>query len=166
MKLGFVSAILADKSFEEVIDFAADKHFSCGELMCWPKGKAERRYAGITHVDVENYNAAYINEYTQARGIEISALGYYPNPLDGDLTKRQYYVDHLKKIIIAASKLNIPLVNTFIGRNHTTSVEENFVDFQKTWPPIIAFAEQLGVKVAIENCPMFFSMDEWPGGKT
>jgi sugar phosphate isomerase/epimerase len=52
MKLGFVSAILPDLALEEVIDFAARERFECVELMCWPKGKAERRYAGVTHVDV------------------------------------------------------------------------------------------------------------------
>ena len=52
MKLGFVSAILAEQSLEEVIEVAAAENFSCVELMCWPVGKAERRYAGVTHVDV------------------------------------------------------------------------------------------------------------------
>ncbi|MFW5769597.1 MAG: sugar phosphate isomerase/epimerase, partial [Spirochaetota bacterium] len=43
MKLGFVSAILADRNFEEVVDFASDNGFGCVEFLCWPKGKAERR---------------------------------------------------------------------------------------------------------------------------
>ncbi|MCM8541869.1 MAG: sugar phosphate isomerase/epimerase [Lentisphaeraceae bacterium] len=165
MKLGFVSAILAERSFEEVIDFASDKNFSCVELMCWPKGKAERRYAGITHLDVDKIDENYTQDYLAAKSIEISGLGYYPNPLDADLEQRKIYIDHIKKIIKAASKLGIEVVNTFIGRDHRTSVEENFVEFRKVWPEIITFAEGHGVKVAIENCPMFFSQDEWPGGK-
>ena len=165
MKLGFVSAILAERSFEEVIDFASDKNFSCVELMCWPKGKAERRYAGITHLDVDKVDVNYTKDYLAAKSIEISGLGYYPNPLDADLEQRKIYIDHIKKIIEAASKLGIEVVNTFIGRDHRTSVEENFVEFRKVWPEIITFAEGHGVKVAIENCPMFFSQDEWPGGK-
>ena len=165
MKLGFVSAILAEKSFEEVIDFAAAKEFSCVELMCWPKGKAERRYAGITHLDVENFDVEYTKNYLQSKSIEISGLGYYPNPLDADLAKREVYSGHIRKVIEAASKLGIGVVNTFIGRDHQTSVEHNFSEFNKVWPDLIKFAEDNGVKIAIENCPMFFTPDEWPGGK-
>ncbi len=53
LDLGFVSAILAEKSFEEVVEFASENQFKCVEMMCWPKGKAERRYAGVTHVNVD-----------------------------------------------------------------------------------------------------------------
>ncbi|MCM8526284.1 MAG: sugar phosphate isomerase/epimerase [Lentisphaeraceae bacterium] len=165
MKLGFVSAILADKSFEEVITFASDKNFSCVELMCWPQGKAERRYAGITHHDVDDFEVNQIHDFIAEKNIEISGLGYYPNPLDADLEKRQVYIEHIKKVIKAASRLGIGVVNTFIGRDHRTSVEDNFVEFRKVWPEIIELAEGEGVKVAIENCPMFFTQDEWPGGK-
>ena len=56
MKLGFVSAILPDLSLEEVVQFAAAEGFDCVELMCWPTGKAERRYAGVTHVDVADFD--------------------------------------------------------------------------------------------------------------
>lgn len=54
MKLGFVSAILADYSFEKLIDTASEMGFKCVEAACWPKGKSERRYAGVSHIDVEN----------------------------------------------------------------------------------------------------------------
>jgi sugar phosphate isomerase/epimerase len=53
MKLGLVSAILPDLTFEEVVDYAASVGFQCLEVCCWPKGKAVRRYAGITHIDLE-----------------------------------------------------------------------------------------------------------------
>ncbi len=51
MQLGFVSAIVPDLSLEQVADLAVAEGFECVELMCWPTGKAERRYAGVTHVD-------------------------------------------------------------------------------------------------------------------
>jgi hypothetical protein len=53
MKLGFVSAILADLNYEEVMTYASENRFSCVEIMCWPVGKAERRYAGVTHINVD-----------------------------------------------------------------------------------------------------------------
>ena len=40
LELGFVSAILAEKSFDEVIEFASGNGFKCVEIMCWPKGNS------------------------------------------------------------------------------------------------------------------------------
>ncbi|MHB1394487.1 MAG: sugar phosphate isomerase/epimerase family protein [Clostridia bacterium] len=168
MKLGFVSAILAELSFEEVIDYAADNGFSCVELMCWPLGKSERRYAGVTHIDVselDNSKVKYLKKYSSEKGVEISALGYYPNPLEADTEKREFYASHIKKLIVGASKLGVNNVSTFIGRDQNLDVEGNFKLFKEVWVPIIKLAEENRVKIAIENCPMFFTRDEWPGGK-
>ncbi len=168
LDLGFVSAILADKSFEEVIDFAANNEFKCVEIMCWPKGKAERRYAGITHIDIDALDddaVIRIKKLLKEKGIYISGLGYYPNPLDADETKATIYIDHIKKMIAAASKLGIPVVNTFVGRDHNKSVDENLQVFKERWPSIVQVAEEYNIKIGIENCPMLFTNDEWPGGK-
>jgi len=168
MKLGFASAILPDLTFEEVYDFAAENGFKCVETMCWPKGKAERRYAGVTHIDVANLTDAQAEEYrayADSKGIEISAIAYYPNPLDSDLEARQTYINHIKHCITAAHKLGIRNMNTFIGRDYQKSVSENMAEFKKVWPDIIKFAEDNDVRIGIENCPMLFTSDEWPGGK-
>ena len=168
MKIGYASAILPEQSFEYVVDLASDNGFSCIEMMCWPKGKAERRYAGVTHIDVDTLNneqVSYIKNYLNNKNVEISALGYYPNPLDPDLEKRNTYINHIKKLIENAPKLDVDTITTFIGRDPKKSVSENMSDFKIIWPDIIKFAEDNGVKIAIENCPMFFTMDEWPGGK-
>ena len=168
MDLGFVSAIFADRSLEEVVEFAAKNDFQCIEVMCWPKGKAERRYAGVTHVDVDELSPekiTYIKTLFQSNGVYISGLGYYPNPLDPDEEKRLFYFEHIKKIIKAASLLDVPVVNTFIGRHPQLNLDENLKLFEHYWPPIIAYAESLNIKIGIENCPMLFTYDEWPGGK-
>jgi len=168
MKLGFVSAILADQTFEEVISFASGTGYSCVEIMCWPVGKAERRYAGVTHIDVVNLTTKRINEIhnlLEQKGITISALGYYPNPLEADKNNSDRYISHIKKVIEAARRLGLENVNTFVGRDHKANVEENFKRFKKVWPGIVKYAEKRKVKIGIENCPMFFSNDEWPGGK-
>jgi sugar phosphate isomerase/epimerase len=168
IKPGFVSAILHDLSFEEVVSFAAKHQYSAIEVMCWPAGKAERRYAGITHIDVTDLsekNIKTIQTILKQNKVEISGLGYYPNPLEDDPEKAGYYIDHIKKVIAAANTLDIGIVNTFIGRDHTRNIEDNFGKFKEVWPAIIKFAEEQNVKVCIENCPMFFTNDEWPGGK-
>ncbi len=168
LKLGFVSAILADKSFEEVIDFAAAHQFACVEMMCWPRGKAERRYAGVTHVNADELDEAgiaHIKSYLEQKGVFISGLGYYPNPLDPDKDKAEQAIEHIKKVIKAAAMLNIPVVNTFIGRDPVKSTDDNFKVFKDRWPGIVKVAEENNIKIGIENCPMFFTGDEWPGGK-
>ena len=166
--IGFVSAIFAERTLEEVVDFAANNGFQCIEVMCWPKGKAERRYAGVTHIDVETLTPdriAYIRELFQNRGLFISGLGYYPNPLDPEEEKRIFYLEHIQKVIEAAAALGVPVVNTFIGRHPALSVPENIELFKRYWPPVVQRAAELNVRIGIENCPMLFTYDEWPGGK-
>ncbi len=168
MKLGFVSAILPDLSLEEVVSFAASTGFDCVEVMCWPKGKAERRYAGVTHIDVaalSTEDAKRINDLFGNAGVSISGLGYYPNPLTPDRAEGQVYIDHLRNVIAAAKKLGVPVVNTFIGRDPAKSIEDNWPRFLEVWRPLIDYAAGEGIKIGIENCPMSFTRDEWPGGK-
>ncbi|MBN1444045.1 MAG: sugar phosphate isomerase/epimerase [Planctomycetes bacterium] len=168
MKLGFVSAILPDLSLEKIVEFAAAEGFDCIEVMCWPKGKAERRYAGVTHIDVDRLDKSEtrrIRDLLGEAGVSISGLGYYPNPLTPDAGEARKYAAHIKKVIRAAELLGVGQMNTFIGRDWRKSVDDNWPRFLKVWKPIIRYAEDHGVRVGIENCPMLFSRDEWPGGK-
>ena len=168
MKLGLVSAILDWMSFEEMIDTISSLGYECVEAACWPSGKAERRYAGVSHIDVDELSEAkaeYILNYCKEKNVEISSLAFYPNTMDGDLEKRKANIEHLKKVIAASQKLGIGMVTTFIGRDHTKSMEENLKLFEEIWPDIIRFAEEHRVKVAIENCPMLFDETQWPGGQ-
>lgn len=170
MKLGFVSAILDRADYEEMMDTASELGFGCVEVACWPKGKAERRYAGVSHIDIERVledeaYARHILNYAKEKNVQISSLAYYPNTMDTDLEKRNTAIEHLKNIIRASNKLGIGMVTTFIGRDQSKTVEENLELVKEIWPPIIKLAEQLNVKVAIENCPMLFGSDQWPGGQ-
>lgn len=170
MKLGFVSAILDTWTYEEMMDFASDHGFECVEVACWPQGKAERRYAGVSHIDAERVleddtYAAHITDYSKEKGVQISSLAYYPNTMDGNLEKREAAVSHLKNLIKASHKIGIGMVTTFIGRDQTKNIEENLELVKEVWPSIIKTAEENDVKIAIENCPMLFGPDQWPGGQ-
>jgi sugar phosphate isomerase/epimerase len=168
MKLGFVSAILPDLSLEEVLDFASAAGFTCVELMCWPKGIAERRYAGVSHIDVAQLSrgkADQIKDLIAASNVGVSGLGYYPNPLVPKRDEAQVYIKHIRKVILAAELLGVPVVNSFVGRDQARSVEDNWPRFKEVWRPLVQFAGDHGIRIAIENCPMSFTSDEWPGGK-
>ncbi|EAC5805736.1 sugar phosphate isomerase/epimerase [Listeria monocytogenes] len=168
MKLGIVSAIFDQSNFEEMIDVVAENGLECVEVACWPTGKAERRYAGVSHIDVENLTAEKAKElldYAESKHVEISSLAYYPNPLDEDLEKRQVVINHLYSLINAADLMGINLVTTFIGRMPSKTLSENLKEMKQVWEPILQFAEKKQVRIAIENCPMLFTEDEWPGGQ-
>lgn len=168
MQLGFVSAILPELSLSEVAQCAKWATHSCVEVMCWPPSKAERRYAGVTHVDVTNFTPARadeVNGIMTDSGVKISALGYYPNPLTPDQTEADRYVEQIQKVIKAASMLGLTRMNTFVGRDWTKSVDDNWPRFCATWKPLVKLAEDHNVRIGIENCPMLFTKDEWPGGK-
>lgn len=168
MKLGFVSAILPDLSLEQVVRTAAEFGYDCVELMCWPVGKADRRYAGVTHLDVGDFGPAdadRVRKLFADANVVVSGLGYYPNPLAPDEAESQRYVDHIRKVIRAAALLGVNQVNTFVGRDWTKPVDAQWDRFLAVWRPLVAFAEEHRVRIGIENCPMLFSADEWPGGK-
>ena len=168
MQLGFVSAILHDLTLEEVLAFAADEGFPCVELMCWPRGRADRRYAGVTHLDVTEFTestADHVRNLVRIHGVGISGLGYYPNPLDPDPDHRATVADHLKKVIRAAPRIGVNVVNTFIGRDPCSGLAASLEMVREVWPPIVAEAKAAGVRLGIEHCPMLFGEDEWPGGK-
>lgn len=168
MQLGYVSAILPDWTLEQHMQFAAKEGFDCIEVMCWPVGKAERRYAGVTHIDVTNFTSAdaeRIKSLSRQYNIGISSLGYYPNPLTPVVEERQTYIDHIKKVIAASALLGVNIMTTFVGRDPAKAIEDQWDDFETVWKPLVAFAESQGVRIGIENCPMLFSLDEWPGGK-
>src|SRR5262245_51122270 len=168
MQLGFVSAILPDLPLDELAHFAAATGYQCVELMCWPAGKAERRYAGVTHLDVtglDRAGAEAVQKKVAASGLSISGLGYYPNPLSPDPAEAETCAGHIRKVIEAAHLLGVPVVNSFVGRDWTRSIDDNWERLRATWKPIVKLAEERGIQIGIENCPMLFTKDEWPGGK-
>ena len=170
MKFGLLTAILDGWTFEEVVDIASDMGFKCLEVACWPAGKAERRYAGVSHIDCERVceddeYTAYVKNLVASKGLEISSLAFYPNVLDANKEKADAAIEHLKAVIKASGKLGVGMVTTFIGKDQHKTLEENIELFKAVWPGLIALAEENGVKVAIENCPMLFGKDQWPGGQ-
>lgn len=168
MKFGINSAILGHYTLEEMVEFVSGIGYESIEVACWPSGKADRRYAGVSHIDVNNLDDAkirHIQKLFYDNDLEISALAYYPNVLDDDADTRDNNLNHLYKVIDAAKLLDVNMVTTFIGKNHKLTLNENFELFEKTWPAIVNYAQNKDVKIAIENCPMWFSDDEWPSGK-
>lgn len=168
MKLGLLTAPFPETPLEEVADWAAANGFESLEICCWPVSEgAARRYAGITHIDVDGFTRNQgdeINAMLASKGLTVSGLGYYPNPLNPDPDHRELVQGHIKKVITAASMMGVPVVNTFIGADGSKTQDENWEEAKREWPHIVDHATDAGVKIAIENCPMIFTADEWPSG--
>ncbi len=166
MKLGLMTAAFPTLTLEQVAEWSAANGFEALEIACWPAASGERRrYAGVSHIDVDRLDERAVRDLLNRHHLAISSLAYYPNNLDGDAATRQAAHAHLRNVVLAAQRLGVDVVGTFIGRDQRRSVTENLADFRTVWPPLIRFASEHGVRIAIENCPMIFSEDEWPGGK-
>jgi sugar phosphate isomerase/epimerase len=165
VKLGLLTAAFPDLTLEQVAEWAAGEGFEALEIACWPAGSGERRrYAGVTHINVEDFDSDNVHELMSRHGLAISSLAYYPNNLHPDDAHREEVNGHLLKVIDAAQRLDVGIVGTFVGNDKDRPLPENLDRFRQIWPPLVEFAGERGVKVAIENCPMIFSYDEWPGG--
>jgi sugar phosphate isomerase/epimerase len=165
VKLGLLTAAFPDLTLEQVAEWAAGERFQALEIACWPAGGGERRrYAGVTHIDAENFDPDAVHKVMTRHGLTISSLAYYPNNLHPDDSHREEVNGHLRKVIDAAQRLGVEVVGTFVGNDKDRPLPENLERFREIWPPLVDYAAERGVKVAIENCPMIFSYDEWPGG--
>ena len=168
MKLGLLTAPFSETPLMDVADWSVANDFESLEIACWPRttGPA-RRYAGTSHIDVANLSASEAREIVDeiaAKGLSISGLGYYPNPLHPDPAHREMVIGHLEHVITAAQAMGVPFVNTFMGADAAKTQDQNWEEATHVWPGIVAFAQDHGVRITIENCPMLFSYDEWPGG--
>jgi sugar phosphate isomerase/epimerase len=168
MKLGILTAPFADTKLNDVADWAKSVGFEALEIACWPASSGEaRRYAGTSHIDVDGISKSEASEIASAvkgKGISISGLGYYPNPLHADASHRDMVIGHLKKVITAASLMGVRVVNSFVGGDRTLTLDQNWERALAIFPDIVKHARDNGVTLAFENCPMIFSKDEWPGG--
>ena len=166
MKLGLLTAAFPTLSLEEVAQWAHDNGFEALEIACWPaEGSEQRRYSGVSHIDVDRLDPKRVRDLLRRHDLEISSLAYYPNNLDPDKAAREAANAHLRRVIEAAERLDVGIVGTFVGRAQNRPIKESLEDFEKAWPPLVRFAREHNVKIAIENCPMIFSADEWPGGR-
>jgi sugar phosphate isomerase/epimerase len=165
VKLGLMTAAFGRVSLEKIAAWSAGNGYQMLEIACWPAaGSERRRYSGVSHIDVQRFDPGRVRDLLDRHGLEISSLAYYPNNLHPDPAERRAANTHLKKVVDAAARLGVATVGTFVGRDKTKNVPDNFREFRRVWPRLVAYAESRGVRIAIENCPMIFSWDEWPGG--
>jgi sugar phosphate isomerase/epimerase len=168
MRLGLLTAPFPETPLNDVVDWTVANGFESIEIACWPQSTGPtRRYAGTSHIDVANLSPSQATDLRAeigAKGLHISGLGYYPNPLHPDQAHREQVIGHLGHVIVAAGRMGVPFVNTFMGGDAARTQDENWERALEIWPDIVRQAQDNGIRLTIENCPMIFSKDEWPGG--
>ncbi|KGO32224.1 sugar phosphate isomerase/epimerase family protein [Oenococcus alcoholitolerans] len=165
MNFGFLTGCLQDMTLPEKMKYAHEIGFTSLDVSCWPKDNT-RDYSG-SDIDVENLNSDQVNEIKENQkkyDITFSSLAYYDNMLEPDLKIRKKYHDHLLAVIKAAGLLGVPLVGCFIGKDQNESLDKNFDEYEDIFSKYVSFAEDNGVKLMIENCPMIgWQSEGYPG---
>jgi sugar phosphate isomerase/epimerase len=155
MKLGFLTACLPTVGLEDLFRWASEQGFQSLELAAWPVDSTRDYQA--RQIDAQRFTkgeAARVKGLLAQYGLTVSAMAYYDNNLDADQRKRKYYHEHLKAVIRTAELLDVPLVGTFVGARPDLPPAENMKEIGKTFRTIVKFAEDHGVRLMIENCPM------------
>lgn len=158
MKLGFLTACLPQVGLEDLVKWAAAHGFQALELAAWPVDSTRDYQA--QQIDAANFSkddAEKVRALFAEHKLEISGMAYYDNNLHPDLQQREVFHNHLKKVIDAASLLNVELVGTFVGARPDRSPDENMHEIGEVFRELVKYAEHKGVKLMIENCPM----DNW-----
>ncbi len=152
LKIGFFSVCLANLDFEDMVKWAAKTGFTTLEVESYPHSK---------HIDPWKLAGPRVQEIKrtlESNAIAVTDLSYAPNNLDPVEKIRRENLSHLKKVIEACEKLEIERVTTFAGRNPHLGMDENIEMFQQEFGPIVDYARDCSVKLAIENCPMGFAL--------
>lgn len=142
MKIGFYT----DYS-PAIAAFAQEVGFGSLQLSAWPQ-------SSLNADTVSDERIAEIKRDLEARELEISALGYYPNPLDRDAQTAAEARRYLLNVIELAARMGVDTVCTFAGQTQGRTVAECLPTWAEVYKPIVARAEERGVRIAIENCPM------------
>ncbi len=155
MYLGFLTVCLGNIPLREKAEWAAKNGFKSLEIACWPKSN-DRDYSS-SDIDVAaltQKEADEIKGYLKDLGLTISSLAYYDNNLHNNPAKRAFVNEHVKKCVDAAVMLGAPAVGTFVGRNIDKTIADNFDEFEEVFKELVGYAEEKGIQIIIENCPM------------
>jgi sugar phosphate isomerase/epimerase len=99
----------------------------------------------------------------KATGIRLSDLAYFDNLLHHDAATRKKKHDFLMRVFDAAALLGVDAVCGFVGRNQQLSMDENLVDFEQQFVPLLKEAKSRGLTYRVEQCPMpgWTTGDNW-----
>lgn len=148
MKLGLLVGYNED-------DLAVLKRLGLGscELLVFPDGPlSPSKGAGP-----DDWKRA--RERFDSMGIEVSAVGSYTNMLSPDRTEREMFSRHTVDLFDIADAMGCRTLGVFAGRDPDRAPEDSIPDFAEVFGPLAQRADDRGLRIAIENCPMYHG---WP----
>jgi sugar phosphate isomerase/epimerase len=165
MKLGFITACLPQVRIEELVPWAAQAGYEALEVAAWPN-LGDRPFTA-THLDVNALGEEAVTTFRSLlrdNKVEICSVSYYDNNLHPDVDERSAVNRHVHACIEAAAAVGSPTVGTFVGRDPRKSVKENLLEAEEVFAPLVRHADEVGVKLVIENCVMEgWHPDGYPG---
>ena len=159
-----MTSAFAGQSFEQVLARAKEVGAQGLEL-CVFRRDSDRKDHTATHLDYETFDleaAKRVVARCNEEGLRIS-VGAYDNLIGGKPENQIVNQNHILKLIRIAALLggdaNDVVCGSFVGYDHELGrqdggFEKNLLKFQKVFTPIAKYAEDLGVTLCFENCPM------------
>ena len=149
---------------EQIVEKAKETGVQGLELCVFPQVSSRSDHVA-THLDYENFGADQAKRLLEWFGRERLrfSVGSYVNLIGGDPAERVSNQNHLLKLIriahLCGGDENDVKVGTFVGYNDELGVqdggfEKNLYEYQRVFTPIVKYAEDLGVTIIYENCPM------------
>lgn len=154
MQIGFLTNCLRQRTLPEIIAWAGTNGFTALEIACWPPNLANTSDPSL---DVENFDQAQADALlalAKQHNITFTCLTYCPNTIDHDPAQRAANVKHLYQVMDAAKRLGVNTISTFVGRDITKTQTDNYADMEQVFAPLLDYAAERNIRVAIENCPM------------
>jgi sugar phosphate isomerase/epimerase len=107
--------------------------------------------------------ASRVQAAVKSTGTRISDLAYFDNLLHHDAATRKKKHDFVMRVFDAAALLGVDAVCGFVGRNQQRSMDENLVDFEQQFVPLLKEAKSRGLTYRVEQCPMpgWTTGDNW-----
>lgn len=152
------------ESFENVLARAKSVGAQGLEL-CVFRRDTDRADHIATHLDYETFDleaAKRVVQRCNEEGLRVS-VGAYDNLIGGKPELQETNQNHILKLIRIAALLggdaNDVVCGTFVGYDtvlgkQDRGFEKNLLKFQRIFTPILKYAEDLGVTLCFENCPM------------
>ena len=111
----------------------------------------------------DRVRAHRVHQAMKQTGVELSDLGYFDNLLHHDAKTRQQKHEFLMHVFDAATLLGVNAVCGFVGRNQQHSMDENLIDFEQQFIPLLKAAKERGLAYRVEQCPMpgWTTGDNW-----
>jgi len=111
----------------------------------------------------DRQRASRVDGAIRATGVGVSDIGYFDNMLHHDAQVRRKKHDFMLRVFDAAVLLDVDAVCGFVGRNQQHGMDENLVDFERDFVPLLRAAKERGLTYRVEQCPMpgWTTADTW-----